>query len=385
LGRLLVVAQIAFSTTLLVGVGLLVRSARELLRADLGLDRDHLVVVHVAASRSQYTGSRLQAFREQTTRAAARVPGVLGATYSQDGLFSGGESLGHIDVPGVVTKADSEAAVYFDRVGPNYFHVIGATVLRGRDFEARDAEPGAAVAVIDQTAADKYFPRANALGRTLALEGGTYSIVGVARDVEEESVRGAPVRRVYISASEPATKPASFELLVRIEGDPVRYIAPLRRALHAVAGPIPVDLAPLDDRIRQSLSQDLLLTRVIAFFGIVTLLLAAIGLYGVTSYAASQRTSEFGLRMALGAEPGSVGRGVARESLGLAMLGLSIGLPAGVGATQLIKAQTFGVGAIDAPSLCAAVVVLVATALAASLAPAWRASRVAPIEALRAE
>ena len=384
-GKVLVVTQIALSTTLLVGVGLLVRSARELLRADLGLDRDRLLIAHVAAGRSQYAGARLQAFREQMSQAAGRVPGVVATSYSQEGLFSGGESLGHVDIPGVVTKADSQAAVNYDRVGPRYFRVLGATLLRGRDFEPRDAEPGANAAIIDQTMAKKYFPQSDAIGRTVTLDSVTYSIVGVVRDVQEENVRGAPVRRIYLSQPEPGNKPAGFELVVRVGDDPVQYVASLRQSLRAAAGSIPVSVAPLDDRIRQSLTQDLLLTRVTAFFGIVALLLAAIGLYGVTAYATSQRTSEFGLRIALGAEPGAVGRIVAREALRLALLGVLIGVPAGVAATQLIKAQTFGVGSIDLLSLSAAVIVLIATALIAALGPALRASRVAPIEALRAE
>lgn len=385
LGRLLVVAQIALSMTLLVGVGLLVRSAQELLRADLGLDRDRLVLVHVASSRSQYGGSRLQAFREQLTQTAARVPGVAAASYSEDGIFSGGESLGHVDIPGVVNKTDSLAGINYDRVGPGYFRAVGATLLRGRDFESHDAEPGVNVAVIDQTMARKYFPRVDAIGRTLTLDSVTYSIVGVVRDVQEADVRGAPVRRAYLSQPEPGTKPVGFELIVRVDGDPVQFMAPLRQTLRAAAGPIPISLSPLDDRIRQSLSQDLLLTRVTAFFGVMALLLAAIGLYGVTAYATSQRASEFGLRLALGAEPGAVGRLVAREALGLVVAGLSIGLPAGVAATQLIKAQTFGVRSIDPVSLSVVVGVLIATALIASLGPALRAARVAPIEALKAE
>ena len=385
LGRVLVVAQIALSMMLLVGVGLLVRSARELLHADLGLDRERLLVAHVAASRSQYTGARLQGFRERVADAADRVPGVAAASYTQEGLFSGGESLGHVDIPGVVTRADSQSAIKYDRVGPNYFRTLGASLLRGRDFEPNDAEPGMNAAVIDQTMAKAYFPRADAIGRTVTIDSVAYSIVGVVRDVQEESVRGTPVRRMYLSQSEPSTKPLGFELVVRVDGHPVQFVAPLRQALQGSAGSVPVTIAPLDDRIRQSLSQDLLLTQVTAFFGIVALLLAAIGLYGVTAYSTSQRTSEFGLRIALGAEPGSVGRIVAREALGLAVFGVLIGVPAGVAATQLIRTLTFGVSSIDPPSLSVAIVVLIATALVASLAPALRAARVAPIEALRAE
>ena len=385
LTRLFVVAQIALSTMLLVGTGLLVRSARQLLRADLGFDRDHLLAVRVGASKSQYVGARLDALREQLAQRARGVPGVIGASYSQEGLFSGGESLGHVDIGGVVTPADSQAGINYDRVGPGYFRAVGATLLRGRDFDRHDGDPGISDAVIDETMAKAYFPRGDAIGRTVTLDSAAYTIVGIVRDMQEENVRGTPSRRMYLSRPEPSSRPLSFELLVRVDGDPTRYVAPLRQELRSATPSIPFIITPLDDRIRQSISQDLLVTQVTAFFGIITLVLAAIGLYGVITYSISQRTGEFGLRIALGAEPTRVAAMIVGEALTLTAVGLAVGLPVGLAATRVIRDHMFATNVFDAPSLGVSALVLIGTTLVASTVPALRAARVAPIRALQAD
>jgi predicted permease len=383
-GRILVVSQIALSMLLLVGGGLLVRSMRELLRADLGLDRAHLLIANVSVNSSEYVGPRLNALRAELAQRASGVPGVEAASYSQEGVFGGGVSLGHVDIAGVITSADSQSAINYDRVGPGYFRALGARMIRGRDFEPRDAEPGANSAVLDETMARQYFPRGNAMGQVVTLDSVSYTVVGVVHDVQEESVRGAPLRRMYLSQPEPSTKPLGFRLVIRVHGDPTTYVTPLRTALMD-ASRMPVGVMPLDGRIRETIIQDLLVTRVIAFFGIITLALAAIGLYGVIAYSTKQRTSEFGLRAALGAEPRQVSGIVLREGAGLAIIGVVVGLPTGLAATRLVRDRLFGVSIVDVPTLSVAAGVLVATALVASYVPARRAAKIDPLEALRAE
>jgi len=162
-------------------------------------------------------------------------------------------------------------------------------------------------------------------------------------------------------------------------------VGPIRRAVEDVDRTLPIAVDPVNDLVRGTVSKDVLLEQVTMCFCIVTLVLAALGLYGVTAYSTSQRTSEFGLREALGAEPGDVTRMVLGEAVRVAGLGVVIGVPAGLAATRLIRAQLFGVGAIDLPSLGAAVAVLVATAVVASYVPARRAAKVGPLEALRLE
>jgi macrolide transport system ATP-binding/permease protein len=162
-------------------------------------------------------------------------------------------------------------------------------------------------------------------------------------------------------------------------------VGPIHRAIEDLERTLPIAVDPVNDLVRGTVSEDVLLVQVTMFFCLVTLVLAALGLYGVTAYSTSQRTSEFGLRAALGAAPGHMTRIVLGEAVGVAMIGVVIGVPAGLAATRLIRAQLFGVGTIDLPSLGVAIVVLVATTVVASYLPARRAATVGPLEALRSE
>ena len=381
--KLLVIAQIALSTVLLIASGLLVRSMGQLLGTDLGMDREHLLVVHVATSRTSYVGARLLAFRQDLVERLHSVPGVDAASYSQGGPFSGGQSSAHVTVPGFVAQADSEGEVEYDRVGPAYFRAIGARLLAGRDFTPADMTVRGKACVIDATAASHYFRGRDPIGRTVVLDSEPFTVVGVVRDVEYGDVRARPVRRVYFPDVDAQATPRSFELQLHVRGRPERYVEPVRQVLLAADRTIPASVEPLLDRVRRSVSEDLLLMQVTTFFGIVTLVLAALGLYGITAYATMQRTGEFGLRAALGAEPWRVAGLVVRDALLVALTGIAIGVPIGVAATSLLRATLFGVSPLDPLSLGAAIGLLAITVLVASYLPAWRASRVSPLEALR--
>jgi len=400
-GRALVAAQIALSMLLLIGGGLLARSMQQLLHADIGVDRDHLIAVRVRLSRSPYVGARLAQFRRDLANRISRVPGVDAAAFAGNGLFSEGASGGRVDVSGFVPQADSERVVSLDRVGPNYFHAIGARLLRGRGIGMQDLEAGPPAVVINETMAKKYFAGCDPLGGTVTLvvpahdsAGRTltrldtlhYRIVGVVRDFQSRDVRGTPRREMYTVFDDPYTGNSGMaKVVAHVRGDPSRFVAPIRQAVRDVAGALPIAVDPVNDLVRGSVSEDVLLVQVTIFFCVVTLVLAALGLYGVTAYSTSQRTSEFGLRAALGAEPGDVTRMVLGEAVRVAVIGVVIGVPAGLLATRLIRAQLFGVGTIDVPSLGAAILVLLATAVVASYVPARRAAKVGPLEALRLE
>jgi predicted permease len=385
-GRALVVAQIALSMLLLIGGGVLVRSMQQLLHGDLGVDRAHVVAVRVRTMRSQYVGARLAQLRRDLVDRVGRLPGVDAAAFADHGLFSGGWSSRRVDVSGFVPQADSERQVSLDRVGPNFFHAIGARLIRGRDIEPRDLETVPAATVINETMAKRYFGARDPLGGTVTVDSVRYTIVGVVRDFQSADVRGKPHREMYLVFNDPtAGETGQAKLSVHVRGDPWRFVAPIRGAIQEVVPTLPIFVDPMNDLVRGTVSQDVLLVQVTTFFGIVTLMLAALGLYGVTAYSTSQRTSEFGLREALGARPGDVSRMVLGEAVRTAILGVLIGVPAGLAATRLIRAQLFGVGTIDLPSLSIAIVVLVATAVVASYLPARRAAKVGPLEALRLE
>jgi predicted permease len=385
-GRALVVAQIALSMLLLIGGGMLARSMQQLLHSDIGVDRDHVVAVRVRTARSQYVGARLAQLRRDLVDRLGRIPGVDAVAFADHGLFSGGSSTGDVDVPGFIPQADSERQLALDRVGPNFFHAIGTSLIRGRDIESRDLETVPRATVINETMAKRYFGARDPLGTTVTLDSVPYTVVGVVRDFRSSRIRDKPHREMYVAFNDPTVGDAGqARLSVHVRGDPSRFVGPIRRAIEDVDRTLPVFVNPVNDLVRGTVSQDVLLVQVTMFFCIVTLVLAALGLYGVTAYSASQRTSEFGLRAALGAEPGDVTRMVLGDAVRVAIIGVVIGVPAGLAATRLIRAQLFGVGTIDLPSLSIAIVVLVATAVVASYLPARRAAKVGPLEALRLE
>ena len=385
-GRALVVAQIALSMLLLIGGALLVRSMQQLLHGDLGADRDHVVAVRVRTARSPYVGARLAQLRRDFVDRVGRLPGVNAVAFADHGLFGGGSSSRDVDVSGFIPQADSERQVALDRVGPNFFHAIGARLIRGRDIEPSDLETGPPATVINETMAKRYFGARDPLGGTVTVDSVPHTIVGVVRDFQSSDVRDKPRREMYVVFNDPTTGAAGqAKLFVHVRGDPSRFVGPIRRAVEDVARTLPISVDPVNHLVRETVSKDVLLVQVTMFFCLITLVLAALGLYGVTAYSTSQRTSEFGLRAALGAGPGDVTRMVLGEAVRVAITGVVIGVPAGLAATRLIRAQLFGVGTIDLPSLSIAIVVLVATAVVASYLPARRAAHVGPLEALRTE
>jgi predicted permease len=360
---------------------------QQLLHSDIGVDRDHVVAVRVPTQRSQYVGPRLARFRRDLADRVSQVPGVDAAAFADHGLFSGGLSGYHADVPGWIPQADSERLVSLDRVGPNFFHAIGAHLIRGRDIELRDLLTGPPAAVINETMAKRYFDARDPVGGTVTLSDTLhYTIVGVVRDFQSRNVRGKSQREMYIVFNDPNTgNSGQAKLAVHVRGDPSRFVEPIRRAIESVDHTLPIFVNPVNDLVRGTVATDVLLVEVTVFFCIVTLVLAALGLYGVTAYSTGQRTSEFGLRAALGAEPADVTRMVVGEAVRVAIIGVVIGVPAGLIATRLMRTQLFGVGPVDVPSLGIAIVVLLATAVVASYLPARRAANVGPLEALRME
>jgi predicted permease len=383
LGKMLVVAQVALSVLLLVGTGMLVRSMQRLQTTDIGVARDRLLLVEVDAARAGYKDARRLNLMRTLLARASETPGVVGATLSENGIFSGTESGTNVRVEGFTAQADADSNIAYDDVGPAYFRTIGARVLEGRDFEARDNESGAKVAVLNQTAAKFFFPHGTAIGSHISSDSLTYEIVGVVADVEEQDLRAEPSRRVYISAFQIPETPGKFSLEVRTSGDPAKMAESLRRSLATIDPSLSLSAESLTDLIQESISQDKLLARVVTVFGILALALAALGLYGVMTYATTRRTSEFGLRMALGAEPGSVLRLVLGESMLLVAGGVMLGMPAALGAMQLVKHQLYEIGLLDWPSIMVALIVLGASAAFAGYVPARRAARVGPLVALR--
>ncbi len=386
LGRYLVVAQVALSMLLVVGAGMLGRSTLRLTRADVGVARDKLAIVDVDAQRTGFSGARLIALERDIIARIQRVPGVDAVSASANGIFSGTESMTTVQVEGFTARADTDSLVTEDAVGPAYFHAVGAHLLRGRDFEARDNETSPKVVVVNASFANFFFPRGEAVGHLVVADSATWEVIGVVGDIEERSVRSPPVRRLYRPSLQDTAPESYIRFEVRASGDPARLVVPLRQAV-ASANPSLAILSvdPLNDLIRDSISGDRLVATMVSFFGLLALVLAALGLYGVMAYTTVRRTAEFGLRMALGAAPGTVGRMVVREAVLMTTAGMAVGLPAALMSARLARAELFHIGLFDPPSIGLATVVLGLSAALAAFIPATRAMRVDPLKAIRTE
>jgi predicted permease len=386
LGKVLVVVQVALSLLLLVGTGMLVRSMQRLEGADVGFARDQLVIASVDAQRTGYAGPRLAALVRDVSERLRRIPGVTGVSYSENGIFSGTESATTLQVDGFSARAEEDTVVNYDDVGPAYFGTIGARLVQGRDFEERDSERGGRVAIVNGTMARFYFPAGDAVGHHVTVDSAIYEIVGVVTDVQGQNVRDQPVRRLYLPTMQVAGFPGTVKFEIRVPNDPASRLKAIREALLAADPGLSIpSVDAVSTLMRDSIGQVRLVANVVALFGALALVLAALGLYGVIAYTTVRRTNEFGVRLALGAVPGDVTRLVLREAMVLMAGGVVIGLPLSLLAMRAMRDQLFQVSLFDPPSLGFAIVVLGISAGVAAALPAVRASRAAPVEALRAE
>jgi predicted permease len=384
LGRLLIAAQVSLSLILIVGAMLLVRSLQHLQRTDTGMDRDRLLIVDVDAASRGYEGARLIQLGVDLTARLAATPGVIEASFNENGIFTGTESAVNVGIPGFEVQQRSDSISYYDQAGPGFVSAVGGRLLRGREFNEGDREGSARVVLINESFAKHYYGQASPVGRSIRLGDSVFAeVVGVVRDIKDHALVGAARRRFYVPyLQQTLGAPALLRLVVRTSGDPAVAMPEVRKAV----GDVPLrDLIPLSRLMRDSISEERLMARLAVVFGIAALVLAAIGLYGVMSYAVSRRAGEIGLRVALGADRRTVVGMILRDALALVGLGVLCGIPLTLLASRVIRGQLHGVDTADPIAFGVALGVLAAGAIAAALVPAWRAARVEPVVALRAE
>jgi predicted permease len=388
LSKILAVTQLAVSLLLLVGAGLFVRTLVNLQRLDLGFRRAGLLMLRLDPVAAGYPRERLGDFAEQLLGRLQAVPGVTAVTLSENGLFSGTESDTSIAISGRPPLPERDANAAYDRVAPDYFRVVGVPILLGRGIAAQDGAGAPPVAVINESMARFYFPKQNPLGQRFAATDAAdrvFEIVGVSRDVRDHELRGDVPRRFYTPLRQSAASLSAFNFEIRAR-DPRALAEPVRGAVRDFDPRLAIlDLAPVTANIGESIRDERLVAKLSAVFGVLALLLAALGLYGVISYAISRRTNEIGIRMALGASHGKVLWMVLRETLLLALAGAVLGALAIVAAARVVASRLFGLSAYDPPTLAAATAVLVLVAIVAGAIPGSRAARVDPTEALRYE
>ncbi|MGH7711163.1 MAG: ABC transporter permease [Gemmatimonadaceae bacterium] len=381
LQKILVVSQVAMSLLLLVGASLFLRSLNHAAAIDPGFRTDHLLVVDADPRPGVRDERNWGLLGLEMERRIAALPGVSAVSWTSAIPLAVGGSRRWVQLEGYERREGEDMEFHYAVVGPHLFETLEIPIVRGRAIDETDRAGAPGAAVVNESFARRFWPNGDALGKRIT-SGQEYEIVGIARDGKYLTL-GEPARPyMYFPALQ---APDGVQLMVRTAGEPRALIARVRREILAAA-PTWQALNPrtMDDQIAASLLPQRVAAGALWLFGLVALLLAAVGLYGVIAYSVTTRTREIGVRIALGAQRGDVVRSVVRESLTLVALGALLGVPAAWATTRLISGFLLGVTSSDPLAYGVAIVVLAAVTLAASWLPARRASRVDPIVAFKA-
>jgi predicted permease len=384
----LVVAQVALSFLLLFGAGLFVRSLQNLKTTDTGFhDPVNLVSFQVNPALSGYDDPRGAHFYEELLSHIRALPGVRSAGLAVVPVLSGDEWDSGTNVEGHEAKDGEDMQAYMNALSPGYFETMGIHLLEGRDFERRDLKKDTTVAIVNQKFARHFFGNQSAVGRHISSGGGpraklTTEIIGVVEDSLYEGPREGVHRQVYV----PDWGKISAAIYVRASLGSSEMYPALRNEVKKLDASMPIyGMKTLAAQLDEQLMTDRLIALLSAGFGLLATLLAAIGLYGVMAFVVARRTKDLGLRVALGASQSSVLWLVMKEVLILVAAGLVIGVPSAIGLGRLVAAQLYGIQVGDPWIAGASIIGLIAVTSLAGLIPAYRASRIDPILALRYE
>ncbi len=386
----LVVCETAMALMLLTGAGLMVRTFLELARVDLGIDPHNVVTMGVRLPAYKYpSGQRRADFFRDLVENVASTGGVTAA-----GAQSGGGDVFFQPQGAPAAVPGQEPAANCKYVTPGLLRAMGTPLLAGRDFTTRDNETAPAVAIVSETLVHRYWPRANPIGSQLTLLAPLYSgkrtgpprlveIVGVAKDVRSYSL-WRPESAIYVPFAQDPSPGAM--LVVRTEAAPMSVVPSIRAAVLALDKDQPVTgIRTMDEVVSDTYGSIRFPMTLLWAFSALAMVLSAVGIFGVMSYTVSRRTRELAIRMALGASRGEVVRMVLRESLGVTMAGVALGIASGLVVSRVMAGYVYGITATDPVTFVGASFLLTAVALAASAVPALRAARVDPMTALRYE
>jgi predicted permease len=394
LGKVLVIGQVAMSLLLLVGAGLFVRTLQNLETLNVGFDRYNILLFGIDPTQNGYKGERLASFYQELQRRLEALPGVRPASVSGHTLIGGGVSIGGFSVQGYAPKRteidrDGLGEVYFNSVGPRFFETMGIPLVLGRTIGPEDTSVAPKVAVINETLAHRYFVDSNPIGRRFggdAKTSGDIEIVGVVGDAKYADLRREVPPTVYFPYLQQQDRLGPMHFEVRTVGNPMDMVTSVRRVVQSLDKNLPLmEVKTQTEQIDQTLFQERLFAKLSSFFGLLALVLACVGLYGIMSYAVARRTNEIGIRMALGAERHNILGMVMRETLIMVALGVAIGIPAALAATRVISSMLFDLKPTDPLTIAVSASAMIAVAAFAGYVPARRASRVDPMVALRYE
>jgi predicted permease len=398
IGNALVVTQVALAIVVLVGAGLLVRTLQNLRSIDVGFDSHNILIFGIDPTLIGYKGPQIDSFYRDLQGRLSETPGVKSASYSMMPLLSNGLLITSFHWPGTPQDQESEADML--GVGPNFFETLHIPFLAGRGFNASDFRLSASNSeatptltptpvIVNQAFVEKYLGKENPLGKRFGQSAGDangpaspgYEIIGLVRDAKYSDLRREIHAMMYMPQNFGG---ASFEL--RTAADPQAILPAIREVVAQVNTNLPLfDVKTESQQIDRLLFQERLVARLSGFFGLLALVLACVGLYGLLSYEVSRRTREIGIRMALGAQQESVLKLVLRQGIVLAIVGAGVGIAVALGVMRYLTSMLYDVHANDPLTMIAVSVLLTIVALAACYLPARRAMRVDPIVALRYE
>lgn len=399
----LLTLQVALSFVLLVGAGLLTRSLRHAQDQQFGFDTQGRLVAAINFPQSKYPPDRLESFYRRLQEQLTRIPGVLSASFSNYSPFQGRgfepvSIEGHTSVPSLgETKWPGQ-----DRVSAHYFETIGTPIVRGRSIDERDTATSRHVAVINESFARIYFTNEDPMGRHMGIQtadhASDYEIVGIVKDAIYFDPRQPHYPMFFMpllqeehyrdSAEELEQRGSKFvySIQLKVMGNPADYRDAVRRAVYDLDPDIDIpSTRPLSEQVNLDFAHNRLVTQLTALYGLLALVLASIGLYGVASYSVARRTNEIGIRMALGADRHAVIAMVLRGAMAPILLGLCIGIPVALIGGRAIASLLYGVKSYDPFIFSIAFGVLALCAAFAAFIPARRAASIDPIQALRAE
>ena len=393
LRQALVVFQISTAVMLVISAGLLIMSFWRLQQVDPGFKPDRVISISLTLPQSKYSDHvRINGFYNQLLEQLSNLPGVQAASIGYDHpLETNWTDAFAIEGRPLVNEAPSAG---FNPVGSNYFRTVGAAIVEGRDFTPQDDENHPGVAIVNEAFARRYFPNEKVLGRRLQLSApariwrnqrfDSFEIIGIARNLKSGGLKAETEPAYYVPAVQAPL--ADMLVLVRSQGDPVTLVPALRKVVWRIDPNQPVaDIKTMNQVISDNIGQLRLNMILMVCFGGVALLLAAVGIYGLLSYAVTQRTPELGIRIALGAQIKDVLKLILKQGMGLALLGEVIGLAAAFATTRVLKGLLFGVAPSDPVIFIAVFQILAVVAFIACYLPARRAAKVDPLVALRYE
>jgi predicted permease len=401
LRKALVVAQVTLSLLLLIAAGLFVRSLSNLRNLGPGFPADKLVGFNIDPSLNGYSAERMKVFYQQLSDALRSIPGVQSVGLANVRILEGDEWDSGMSVEGFnPAKPDEHAQPFMNQISPNYFATLGAPIVAGRDFTINDTHDvkhgpeawnwSSTTVIINEKFAKKYFAGRNPLGLHIGFgtDPGTpvdMEIIGVVKDFKYTSLRDEIPEQAFLPYLSSRIL-GGMTVYLRTMGDPNQAMSAVRSKVRDMDPNLPIfDMRTTEVQINNSLSTERMIASLSAVFGFLATLLAVIGLYGVMAYAVAQRIREVGIRMALGAARGNVIWMVMREVLLLVSIGVTAGVTASLALTRVVQSQLFGLTPHDPQTLVLATVALAMVACAAGYVPAFRASRLDPMAALRYE